>query len=119
MLQHVHHTHSFKSFLAQYILQIYTLVYEELPWWLTDKERKEVKSLSCVRLFVTPWTVAYQAPPSMEFSSQEYRSVLPFPSAGDLPYPGIELRSPALQADSLPTELSGKHKLDICGHDLP
>ena len=46
-----------------------------------------VQSLSRVRLFVTPWTVAYQAPPSMEFSRQEYQSGLPFPSPGDLPEP--------------------------------
>ena len=49
----------------------------------------KVKSLSCVRLFVTPWTVAYQAPLSIEFSRQEYWSGLPFPSPGDLPNPGI------------------------------
>ena len=60
-----------------------------------------MKSLSYVQLFVTPWTVAHQAPPSMEFSSQEYWSGLPFPSPGDLPDPGIEPGSPALQADVL------------------
>ena len=49
-----------------------------------------VKSLSCVRLFVTPWTVAHQAPPSMEFSRQEYWSGLPFPSPRDLPNPETE-----------------------------
>ena len=54
----------------------------------------EVKSLSRVRLFVTPWTVANQAPPSMGFSRQEYWSGLPFPSPGDLPDPGIEPGSP-------------------------
>ena len=64
----------------------------------------KVKSLSRVQLFVTPWTVAYQAPPSMEFSRQEYWSGLPFPSSGDLPDPGIEPRSPALLADTLPSE---------------
>ena len=64
-----------------------------------------VKLLSCVRLFATPWTVAYQAPPSTEFSRQEYWSGLPFPSPGDLPDPGIEPRSPALQADALLSEL--------------
>ena len=57
---------------------------------------------------VTPCTVACQAPLSMRFSRQEYWSGLPFPSPGDLPNPGIEPRSPALQADSLPTELWGK-----------
>ena len=56
----------------------------------------------------TPWTVAYQAPPSMGFSRQEYWSGLPLPSAGDLPSPEIEPGSPALQADSLPSEPSGK-----------
>ena len=47
------------------------------------KERKKVKSLSCVQLFVTPWTVAYQVPPSMGFSRQEYWSRLPFLSPGN------------------------------------
>ena len=64
-----------------------------------------MKSLSHVRLFVTPWTVAYQAPPSMGFSRQEYWSGLPFPSPGDLPDPGIKPRSPALEADALTSEL--------------
>ena len=50
----------------------------------------KVKSLSRVRLFATPWTVAYQAPPSVEFSRQEYWSGLPFPPTGGLPDPGIE-----------------------------
>ena len=61
----------------------------------------KVKSLSNVPLFATSWTVAYQAPPSMGFSRQEYWSGLPFPSPGDLPDPGIEPGSPALQADAL------------------
>ena len=68
----------------------------------------EVKLLSRVRLFVTPWTVAYQAPPSMGFSRRECWSRLPFPSPGDLPDPGIEPGSPALQADALPSEPPGK-----------
>ena len=67
-----------------------------------------MKLLSRVQLFVIPWTVAYQAPLSMEFSRQEYWSGLPFPSPGDLPDPGIEPRSPALQADALLPELPGK-----------
>ena len=54
---------------------------------------------SHVRLFVTPWTVARQAPLFMGFSRQEYWSRLPFPSPKDLPNPGIEPRSPTLQAD--------------------
>ena len=54
--------------------------------------------------FAIPWTIAHQAPQSMEFSRQEYWSGLPFPSPGDLPNPGIEPGSPALQADALPSE---------------
>ena len=68
------------------------------------REKVKVKPLSSVRLFATPWTVAYQAPPSMEFSKQEYWSGLPFPSPGDLPNLGIEPGSPALQADTLLSE---------------
>ena len=56
----------------------------------------------------TPCTVACQAPLSKRFSRQEYWSGLLFPFPGDLPDPGIEPWSPALQADSLPTELGGK-----------
>ena len=62
------------------------------------------ESLSHVRLFATPWTVAHQAPLSMEFSRQEYWSGSPFPSSGYLLNPGIEPGSSALQADSLPSE---------------
>ena len=76
---------------------------------------KKVKLLSHVRLFVTPWTVVYQGPLSMGFSRQEYWSGLPFPSPGDLPNPGTEPRSPALQADALPSEPPGK---PLCGELL-
>ena len=79
-------------------------------------EKGKVKSLSRVRLFVTPWTVAYQAPLSMGFSRQECWSGLPFPSPGDLPDPGIEPGSPALQADALPSEPPGKTEK---GKDVP
>ena len=68
----------------------------------------EVKWLSRVRLFAIPRTIARQAPPSMGFSRQEYWSGLPSPSPGDLPDPGIELWSPALQADALTSEPPGK-----------
>ena len=61
-------------------------------------------------LYVTPWTIDCQAPLSVEFSRQEYWSGLTFPSSGDLPDPGIESGSPALQADSSPSELPGKQK---------
>ena len=68
----------------------------------------KAKSLSCVRLFATPWTAVYQAPQSTGFSRQEYWSGLPFPSPGDLPNPGIEPRSPTFQADALTSEPPGK-----------
>ena len=55
----------------------------------------------------TLWVIAHQAPLSVEFSRHEYWSVQPFPSPGDLPDPGIEPGSPALQADSLPSKLPG------------
>ena len=67
-----------------------------------------MKLLSHVQLFATAWTVAYQAPPSMEFSRQEYWSGLPFPSPRDLPDLWIEPRTSALQADALPSEPPGK-----------
>ena len=68
----------------------------------------KVKSLSHVQLFATSWTVAHQAPLSMEFSRQEYWSGLPFPSPRDLPDPGIKPGSSTLQADVLPSEPPGK-----------
>ena len=73
----------------------------------------KVKSLSRARLFATPWTVAYQAPPSMGFSRQEYWSGLPFPSPGYLPNPGIEPRSPTFQVDALTSEPPGKPKNNV------
>ena len=68
--------------------------------------------------FATPWTVACQAPLSMGFCRQDCWSGGPFPSAGDLPNPGIKPRSPALQSDSLPTELWSNPLLGYnpCGH---
>ena len=68
----------------------------------------KVKSLSRVRLFATPWTVAHQAPPSMGFSRQEYWSGLPFPSPGDRPDPGTEPPSPALAGGFFTAEPPGK-----------
>ena len=64
----------------------------------------KVNSLSHVRLFATPWTIAYQASPSMGFSKEEYCSGLPFPSPGDLPDPGSEPGSSTLEADALSSE---------------
>ena len=78
----------------------YQLSYQRIP---TLTVKVKVKSL-----FATLWTVAYQAPPSMGLSRQEYWSGLPFPSPGDLPDPGIEPRSPTLEADALTSEQPGK-----------
>ena len=108
--------------------------------------KAKVKSLNHVKLIVTPWTAAYQAPLSMGFSRQEYWSELPFPSpflfatqwtiqsmefsrpeywsgypfpsSGDLPDRGIKPRSPALQADSLPAEPQGKPIIKKGGHQI-
>ena len=71
-------------------------------------KKVKVKSLSHVWLFATPWTVAYQASTSMEFSRQEYWSGLPFSSPGDLSDTGIEPGCPTLQADTLASEPPGK-----------
>ena len=70
---------------------------------LPKLKEKKVKSFSHVWLFTTPWTVAHQVPLSMGFSRQEYWRMLKFPSPGDLPNPGIEPRSTAMQIDALPS----------------
>ena len=77
------------SLCNAYLVDWPSLASEELKW-------SEVNLLRHVWLFETPWTIAHQAPPSVGFSWQEYRSGLPFPSPGDLPDPGIEPGSPAL-----------------------
>ena len=69
---------------------------------------------SYIRLFATPGTVAHQAPLSMGCSRQEYGSGLPFPSPGDLPAPGTEPASPALQADSSPLSQLGSPATSLC-----
>ena len=85
-------------------------LFQYISYVSTKKVKVKVKSLSRVRLFATAWIAAYQAPPSTEFSRQVYWSGLPFPSPGDIPDPGIEPRSPTLQADALPSEPPGKPK---------
>ena len=82
-----------------------------LPLYISSVKVK-LKLLSRVRLLVTPWTAAHQAPPSMGFPRQVYWSGVPLPSPGDLPNPGIEPGSPALQADALPSEPPGKPNRD-------
>ena len=80
-----------------------------------SKAKVKVKSLSHVRLFATPWTVAYQDLPSMGFSRQVYWSGLPFPSPGALPDPGIDPGSSAFQADALTKEIY--FLLILSGHE--
>ena len=79
--QHTTHTHTHTPWAWRRYLETGRDLYQTA--------QLKVKSLSRVRLFVTPWTVAYQVPPSMVFSRQEYWSGLPFPSPGDLPDPGM------------------------------
>ena len=76
----------------------------------TEWSELKWKSVICVQLFTTPWTVARQFPLSMGFSRQDYCSELPFLPSDDLPDPGTEPRSSALQAGSLPSEPSGEAK---------
>ena len=73
----------------------FDILLPKFPFFMS-LDQDQVKLFRRVRLFVTPWTVAYHAPPSTGFSRQEYWSGLPFPSPEDLPDPGIEPRSPAL-----------------------
>ena len=97
-----------------------TMINWLLFFWLPDtgdvsqplySQAKKRQLLSRVQLFAIPWTIARQAPLSMEFSRQEYWSGLSFPSPGDLPDPRIEPRSPALQAASLQSDPPGKHSV--------
>ena len=75
----------------------YDLIWEQGLYEGSQFRKKvKVKSLSCVQLFATPWTVAYQASPSMGFSRQQYWSGLPFPSPGDPPDSGVKPRFPVL-----------------------
>ena len=81
----------------------------KMPWMEKPGrlQSSSVQLLSCVQLFATPWTLVPQAPLSTGLSRQEYWSGLPFPSPEDLPNPGTEPRSPALQTDSLLSEPPG------------
>ena len=83
---------------------------------MTNLEKVKVKSLSHVRLFVTPWTVAHEAPPSMVFSRQEYWSGLRSSSPGHLPDPRIEPESPAFRADTLPSKPPGNPMIQARQH---
>ena len=82
-----------------------------------ESESESEVAQSCPTL-CDPWTVAHQAPPSMGFSRQEYWGGLPFPSPGDLPDPGIEPRSPALQAETLTSAPPGQEESEKAGLKL-
>ena len=84
-----------------FLQEEFVFVFGKIQWILPV-------NFSHVWLFATPWTLAHQAPLSLEFSRQEYWSGLPFPSPEDLPDPGIEPGAPVLQVDSLPSEPLGK-----------
>ena len=93
------------------ILQARTLEWVDIFFSNSGKWKVKVKSLSHVWLLATAWTAAYQAPPFMGFSRQEYWTGLPFPSPEDIPNPGIEPKSsasPALAGRFFTTELFGK-----------
>ena len=88
---------------------------------LNHNKVSEVKSLSHVRLFATPWTIAHRASLSIGFSRQEYWSGLPFPAPGDLPNPGIELVSPCTSCIGgrfFTTEPLGKPIMILVGFNL-
>ena len=92
------------------ILQVRTLEWVAISFSNAWKWKVKVKSFSRVRPLAPPWTAAYQAPPSMRFSRQEYWSGVPYPTPGNFPNSGVKPTSrvsPALQADSLPSEPSG------------
>ena len=98
----------------EYLVQMRKHLTGTFPKWLNQDtetlykpESESEVAQSCPTL-CNPWTVAHQAPRSMGFSRQEYWSGVPLPSPGDLPHRGIELGSPALQADALTSEPPGK-----------
>ena len=87
---------------------INTTTVKEVPFQTSSKMLRCMLTLSCVRFFLTPWTITHQVPLSMEFSRQEYWGRLPCPPAGELPDPGIKPTSPAWQVDSLPLGYLGR-----------
>ena len=94
-------SHSAESLVWKYSQTVDSFTF--IAMWI-DCMKMKVKSLNRVWLFATPWTVAYQAPPSIGFFRQECWNGLPLPSPRDLPDPGIESGSPAFQAGALTSE---------------
>ena len=83
------------------------------------KKKKKLSIIIYKDIIATPWTVSHKTPLFMEFSREEYWSGWSFPSPGDIPYPGIEPWSPALQADSLLSEPARKHHPPPCAPPPP
>ena len=122
LLENLGSTHfilAFYGYLSSFRCCIYYKICKIILQCPKSTSLLEVKSLSRVQLFATPWTAASQAPPSMIFSRQEYWSGLPFPSPEDLPNSGIEPGSPALQADVLPSKPPQVSLVNICKIHLP
>ena len=98
---------------------------DETTVWIIVRVREITSSINCVaqmlsrvRLFVTPWTVAHQAPLSKWFSQQEYWSGLPFPLPRNLPTPGIKPTSPALASGFFTTSTTWElthYRGSMCG----
>ena len=115
------------AFRSRYLIAIFR--YDCYCYFCTSKTVRNINAFcvlnrfSHVWLFATLGTVACQTPLSMGFSRQEHWSELPFPSSGDLPNPGIEAKSPALHADSLPLSHlgspKGKSKASLGGLESP
>ena len=106
----------FTALRTPWINHLYYLSKWTIPLYQESESESEVTQ-SCPTLW-DPWTVAHQTPLSMGFSRQEYWSGLPFPSPGDLPDPGIEPRSPTLQADALTSVPPGKPLVSRSWHDF-
>ena len=116
-LQHQSFQRIFRIHFLYFLFFWFDLLAEiKLTWgWSLGNHDHFAWALSCVWLFVTPWTVGHQAPLSLGFSRQEYWSALPFPHPGDLPDPGMEPMfpvSPTLQVDSLPLSHQGTPSLE-------
>ena len=97
-----------ESMMSLPVINTVIILLRSLIKFISTFVKVKVKSLSGIRLFATLWTIAHQAPPSVGFSRQEYWSGLPFPSPGNLPDPGIEPRSAAMQAGTLTSDPPGK-----------
>ena len=114
LLQGIFPTQGLNPCLLHWQLDSLPLCRQLVGWQVGVGEKCVLSHSSCVWVFATPWAIALQAPLSMGFSRQEYWSGLPCPPPGDLPNPGIEPGSSALQANSLPSEQQGNQWTIYC-----